>query len=32
VTVMYGCSYRVLDNPRGNWDGAKGFDLKTITI
>ena len=32
VTVMYGCNYRVMDNPRGNWDAAKGFNLKTITI
>ena len=32
VTVMYGCNYRVMDNPRGNWDSAKGFSLKTITI
>jgi len=31
VTVMYGCKYQVLDNPRGNWEGAKGFNLKTIT-
>lgn len=30
VTVMYGCDYRVMDNPRGNWDSAKGFNLKTI--
>ena len=32
ATVMYGCNYRVMDNPRGNWDAAKGFNLKTITI
>lgn len=31
VTVMYGAKYQVLDNPRGNWEGAKAFDVKTIT-
>ena len=30
VTVMYGCNYRVMDNPRGNWDAAKTFNLKSI--
>ena len=32
ATVMYGCDYRVMDSPRGNWDTAKGFNLKKITI
>lgn len=32
VTVMYGCTYQVMDNPRGNWDGAPMLNLKNITI
>jgi len=32
VTVMYGAKYQILDNPRGNWEGAKTFNLNAITI
>ena len=32
VTVMYGCTYQIMDNYRGNWDGAPMLDLKSITI
>lgn len=32
VTVMYGTSYSVMDNPRGNWENASGLVLDKIEI